>query len=175
MTSGGDPVGGGVRARDDRKGALLLGATEGKVTVQVVQSGDGGWIFGGAQDDTEWASGRGATELENLGHGRRSADVSHGLTGQGRPAELPGGGLPRTSGNEDGNAGTFYATACPGHCGNFEGGKLPPPTVPPMQHAGPLVYTEWTAPCHCTVRQGAGSKEGAVSGGGSEGEHKEGL
>ena len=79
MTGGGDPVGGGVQAMDDRRGALLPGATEGTVIVQVVQGGDGGWIFGGSQDDTEWVSCRGETELKNLGHGRRSADVSHGL------------------------------------------------------------------------------------------------
>ena len=28
--------------------------------------GDGGGIFGGAQDDTDWASGRGETELKAL-------------------------------------------------------------------------------------------------------------
>ena len=79
MTGGGDPVGGGVRAMYDRIWDLLPGATEGTVIVQVVQGGDGGWIFGGSQDDTEWVSCRGDTELKNLGHGRRSADVSHGL------------------------------------------------------------------------------------------------
>ena len=81
--------------------------------------------------------------------------------------------MPRTSGDEDGDAGIFYAPACPGHRGHFGGGKPPPPTVPPMRHAGLLRYTECTAPCHRTVRQGYGSKDAAVSGGGSEGEHVE--
>ena len=47
----------------------------------------------------------------------------------------------------------------------------PPPTVPPMQHYGPLEYTEQKEPCHRTVRQGSGEEEAAVSGGGIEGEH----
>ena len=71
--------------------------------------------------------------MENLGHGGESADVLHGLPGQRRPVELPGGGMPGTSGDEDGDAGTFYAPACPGHRGNFGGGKHPSPTVPPMR------------------------------------------
>ena len=151
MPGGGDLVGGGVWARDDRRGNLLPGATEGTGTVQGVRGGDGGGIFCGAQDDTAWASGRGDTELKNLGHGGRAEDILHGLTGQGRPAELPGGGMPRTSGDEDINVGTHSALECPGHRGHFGGGKPPPPTVPPIRHAGPLAYTERKAPFHHTV------------------------
>ena len=117
--------------------------------------GDGGGIIDGSQDETAWASGRGETELENLVHGGRAADIIHGLPVQGRPADLPGGGMPRTSGDQDGDAGTFSAPACPGYRGHFGGGKHPPPTVPPMQHAGPLAYTERKAPCHRTLRQGS--------------------
>ena len=126
-----------------------------------------------AQDDTAWAIGRGEIELENLDHRKISADALHGLPGQWRLAELPSGGMPRTSGDKDGDAGTFSAPACPGHRGHFGGGKPPPPTVPPMLHAGPLVYTEQKSPCHRTVRQRSGAKEAAVSGGGIEGEYKE--
>ena len=68
-------------------------------------------------------------ELENLGHGGRAADVPHGLPGQGRSAELTSGEMPGTSGDKDGDAGTLYAPACPGHHGNFGGEKHPPPTV----------------------------------------------
>ena len=81
--------------------------------MQGVQREDVGWIFGGAQDDTEWASCREDTDLENLGHGGRALDVSHGLPSQGRPAEITFGGIPRTSVKKDGDAGTFYAPACP--------------------------------------------------------------
>ena len=35
-------------------------------------------------------------DLENLGHGGRTADVLHVLTGQWMPPELPSGGMPRT-------------------------------------------------------------------------------
>ena len=78
--------------------------------------------FGWAQDDTAWAIGRGETDMEDLGHVGRAADVSHGLPGQGKPADLPGGGMPRTSGDKYGNAGQFSAPACPGHRGHFGGG-----------------------------------------------------
>ena len=141
MPGGGDPVGGGVQATDDGRGTLLTGAVEGTGSVQGLWGGYGDGIIDRAHDDTAWASGRGDMDMENLGHEGRSADVPHALTGQGRPADLPGGGIPRTSGDEDDDAGTFYAPACTGHRGNFGGGKHPSPTVPPMQHAGPLAYT----------------------------------
>ena len=79
------------------------------------------------------------------------------------------------SGDEDVDAGTFNATACPGHCGNFGGGKHPPTTVPPMQHSGTLAYTERKALCHRTVHQESGAEEAAISGGVIEGDHREGL
>ena len=62
---------------------------------------DGGGTIGGAQYDTAWASAREEAEIENLGLGGRAADKPHGLPVQGRPAELPGGGMPRTSGNDE--------------------------------------------------------------------------
>ena len=58
-----DLVGGGVQATDNWVGTHLPGATEGTGPVQGVREGDGGGIFGGAQDNTSWASGRGKTEL----------------------------------------------------------------------------------------------------------------
>ena len=64
-------------------------------------------------------------ELENLDNGGRVADVPHGLPGKGRPAGLPVRGMPMTSGDEDGNAGTFYVPACTGQNCNFRGGKTP--------------------------------------------------
>ena len=81
--------------------------------MKVVQGGDDGWIFGGAQDYTAWASGTGETELEKLGHAGRATDVLHGLPSQGRPAELPGGRMPGTSGDEDDNVRVLTAPACP--------------------------------------------------------------
>ena len=86
--------------------------------------------------------------------------------GQGRPTELPGGGMPRPSGDEDGDAGPFTTPACPGHRGHFVGRKPPPPTVPPMQHYVTPACTECKAPCHCTMRHGSGVKEAVASRGG---------
>ena len=81
------------------------------------------------------------TELENFGHGRRAADILHGLPGQGRPVELPGGGIPGPSSDEDSDAGPFTIPACPGHRGHSRGGKPPPPTVHPMRNSGPPLGT----------------------------------
>ena len=101
MPCSGDPAGGGEQATDDGRGALLLGVTEDTGTFQGLRGGDGGCIFGASQDDTSWASGRGEMELGNLGHGGRSVDVLFGLPDQGRPVEMPGVGMSRTSGDED--------------------------------------------------------------------------
>ena len=127
------------------------------------------------QGDTAWSSGRVEMDLENLGHRRRAADVPHGLSGQGGSTDLPGGRMPRVSGDKDGDMGTFYAPSCTGHRGHFGVGKHPPPTVPPIRHAGPLAYTDRKSPCHHTVRQGSGLEEAVISGGVIEVEHGEGL
>ena len=58
-----------MRATDDGRGTLLLGAVEGTGAVQGVRVGDVDLIIGGAQDDTAWASGRGETELEKSATG----------------------------------------------------------------------------------------------------------
>ena len=94
-----------------------------------MQEGDGGGIVGVPQGDTAWSGGRGAVEMGSPGHGRRTADVLDGLTDQGRAAELPSGGLPRTDGDEDGDADTLIQTACPVYRDHLVGGKLPPPKV----------------------------------------------
>ena len=74
-----------MQETDNGGGPNLHGATEGTGPVQGVRGGDGGGIFGGAQDDTAWKSGRGKTDLGNLDHRGRAAGVSNGLPGKGRP------------------------------------------------------------------------------------------
>ena len=69
---------------------LLPGAAEGTGAVRGVRGGYGDWIDGREHDDTTWASGRGDMELDKIGHRGRTTDMSHGLRGQGRSAELPG-------------------------------------------------------------------------------------
>ena len=149
---------------DDERGTLLPVAVEGTGSSQGVRGGGGGRIIGGEQDDTAWASYRREIDLEKLGHGGRAADVLHGLTDQGGPAEMPGGGITMTSGDEDGNAGKFYAPACPGHRDNFGVRKTPPTMLPLMRNSGPLAYTEHKEPLQRTELQGSGSKEAVVSG-----------
>ena len=114
--------------------------------MQGVRVGYGGRILARAQYDTAWDSGRSEIDLEKLGHGGRAADLSHGIPGQGWPTELPSGGIPRPSGDEDGNACPFPTPACPGHRGHFGGEKRPPPTVPLIRHNGTLEYTGQKAP-----------------------------
>ena len=93
-------------------------------------------------------------ELGSFGHSRLAADVPDGLPDQGRAAELPSGGIPRTGRDEDRDADALFQPACPGYRDHFEGGKPPPPTVPPMQHAGPMEGTKRQAPRHRTVCKG---------------------
>ena len=107
--------------------------------MQGVRGGYGGCINGRAYDDTKWAIGIVEMELDNLSHRGITAEVPHSLPGQWRSVELPSGGMPGTSGNEDNDAGQFSALSCSGHRGHFVGGKPPSPTVPPLQHYVPLV------------------------------------
>ena len=98
--------------------------------MQGVRVGYVGRVFCRAQDYTAWASGRGELDLENLDHGVRAADILHGIPGQWRPTEKPSGGMPRMIGNEDCNAGKFYAPACLGHRGHLEEENIPHPRCP---------------------------------------------
>ena len=155
---------------DNGGGPHLQRAPEGTGEVQGVWGGDGRGIYGKSYDDSAWAGGIGATELENPGHGGQATDISDVLSGQGRPTELPGEGMPGTSGDEDGDAGSLPTLECPGHCGPYGGGNPHPPTVQPMQYSGTLEGNEQKAPCHSSVNQGNGSEEAAASRGGAEGE-----
>ena len=98
----------------------------------MVWGGDGGDIYGESPYDLAWAGGRCAMELDNPGHGGRATDISNDVSGQGMPAELPGGGMPGMSGDKDGDAGALSASACPRNRGHSGGGKPPPHTVHPM-------------------------------------------
>ena len=51
----------------------------------------------------------------------------------------------------------------------------PPPTMYPMQHAGPPVGPEQQATCHSPVRQGNGAEDAEARGGGDEGELGKGI
>ena len=167
LPGGGKSIGDGVQETDNGGGAHLQGATEGTGSVQGVRGGDVGGICGGSQYDSALASGRGAMELEKFVHRGRAADLLNGILGQGTPADLPSGGMSRTSGNKDGDAGPLPITVFPGHRGNSIRGKPPPPIVYPMQHVGLPVGTEQQAPCHSSVHQGRRTKEVEAIRGGS--------
>ena len=143
--------------------------------MQGVRGGDGGGICGRIHDDLAWESGRGATDLEDLGHRGRAAGILNVLPGQGRSMELPGVGMPGPSGNEDGNVGSLPIPACSGHCVHYGVRKPPPPMLHPMRHSGLPAGTERQAHCHQSVRQRRGAKEAAANGGGAEGELGTGL
>ena len=64
--------------------------------------------------------------MENPGRGDWASDFQNDLPGQGRPADLPSGRIPRQSGDKDSNAGALLALACPQHRGDSGGGKPPP-------------------------------------------------
>ena len=56
-------------------------------------------------------------------------------------------------GDVDRYVGPFISPECPGHRDYIGGGKNPPPTVPPVQHAGALAIDERAEYCHHLVRQ----------------------
>ena len=80
-----------------------------------------------------------------------------------------------TGGNEDVNAGAFFLPACPGYLHHIGGGKPPPPTLPPMIHAGDLAYNKQGAPFHRPVRQRREKESRKAGGGGTTVEFREGL
>ena len=92
-----------------------------------MRGGYGSGISGDSPNDSAWACGRGATELENPGHRGWAIEISNGLPVKGKPVELPGEGMPGPSGDKYGNADSLPAPACPRHRGNSGRGKPPHP------------------------------------------------
>ena len=74
---------------------------------------DGRRIPGESSDESTWEGGGDTTAMENPSRGDRDTEFPNEFTGKGRPAELPSGGMPGPSGEEDGNAGAILAPACP--------------------------------------------------------------
>ena len=129
----------------------VQGATEGTGLIQGVRRVDGSRIPDESSDDSTWEGIRDTTKMENPGYGMRAMDLPNGIPGKGRSAELPDGGIPRPSGDLDGNAGALPAPACPRHRDHSVGEKPPPPTVRPMRHDGLPAGPERQAPCHSPV------------------------
>ena len=111
----------------------------------------GGSIPDDSYDDSTLEGGRNTTVIEHPGHGGWASEFQNDFPGEGRPAELPVGGMPRPGGDDDGNAGALPEPACLQHRGHYVGVKPHPPTVRPMQHAGPLAGTERQSHYHVPV------------------------
>ena len=88
---------------------------------------------------------------------------------------MPCGGVPKETGNEDGEAGALHAPACPRHRGDAGGRKLPPPTVRQVQHAGPLEGDEWAPRGDRAVCKRGGEKETTARRDGDKGELRAGF
>ena len=81
--------------------------------MQGVRIVDGSRIPDESSDDSTWEDGKEAAAMENPGRRFKATYFTNEFPGEGRPVELPGGGMPGPSGNEDGNVGVLPATACP--------------------------------------------------------------
>ena len=75
----------------------------------------GGGIPDNSSDESTWEGSVNMTAMEHPGREGWALDSQNDLPGKGMPTELPGGGMPGTSGNEDGNAGTLTAPEFPLH------------------------------------------------------------
>ena len=87
----------------------------------------GGGIPDDSSDDSTWEGGGETTAMDHPRRGGWATDFQNDFTSKGRPAELPVGGMPGPSGDEDSNAGALTALTCPRNRGHSGGGK-PPPT-----------------------------------------------
>ena len=134
LPGGKESVGGGVREEGHGGRPHVHGASEGTGIMQGVRRFDGGGIPDESSDGSIWEGGGDTTAMEKPGRRGRATDFTNEFPGKGRSAEIPGGGMPGPSGDKYGNAGAITEMACPQHRGNSGGGKLPPPTVRPLQH-----------------------------------------
>ena len=89
----------------------------------------GGWLPVESYYDSTWEGGGATTPVVHPGRRKGPPGIPDVLSGKGGTVDMPRGGLPGESGNEDGNAGALRALACPRHRGDARGSKLPPTTV----------------------------------------------
>ena len=108
--------------------------------------------------------------MDHTGRREWAPELPDVLSGKGGTTEMPRGGVPGKSGDEDGNAGALSAPACPRHRGDDGGRKIPSPTVRPVQHSSTPEGAERAAPGYSTVPQGGGTEETTAGRGGDAGE-----
>ena len=69
--------------------------------------GDGGRVAGIPPDDAAQEGERVTVDMECLGYGRQTKNISDRYPDQGRAKGLPSGGLPRKGWDTDGNEDEF--------------------------------------------------------------------
>ena len=73
----------------------------------------GGWIPVDSSDDSTREGGVDTAAIDHTGRGEWPPELPDVLSSKGGTAEIPRGGVPRDSGNKDGDAGALCALACP--------------------------------------------------------------
>ena len=164
-----------VREDGHGSGTCIQGEAKGTCGLRQVQRDVGGRIPVESYDDSTCEGGRDTAATEHTDRGDQTPDLKDVLPGEGRTTEIPSGGVPGQSGDEDGNAGALRAPACTRHRGDSVGRKLLPPTVRPVRHASPPAGVERAAPGHSTVQKGGRTEETTDGGGGDSGEYGAGL
>ena len=100
--------------------------------------------------------------MDNPDIGQGPPGIPDVLSGKGGTTDMPRGGVPRETGDEDGNAGALRAPACTRQRGDAGGRKFPPPTVHQVRHTGPPEGSEWAPPGDRTVCESGREKETAA-------------
>ena len=93
----------------------------------------GGRIPVESSDDSTWEYNGETAAMDHTGRGEGTPELTDFLSGKGGTAEMSRGGVPRESGDEDGNAGALSAPSSPRHRGDSVGRKLSPPKVRPVR------------------------------------------
>ena len=148
LTGGRKPHYSSIWEENHGRGSIMQRATNRSGGVQRVRRASGGRLPVDSSDDSTWEVGGATTPVDHPGRGKGPPGIPYVLSGKRGTADVPRGRMPGEGGNEDGNAGALCAPACPQHRGDSVGRKLPPPTVCPMQHAGPQAGLERTATGH---------------------------
>ena len=132
LPGGGEPNYRGIREEDHGIGAVIQGETQGPGGLRRLRRDAGGRLPVKSSDDSTCEGVGEAATVDHTGRGESAPGLPDFLSGKGGTADMPRGGVPGESGDEDGSAGEIRAPACPRHRGYAGGRKLPPPTVRPV-------------------------------------------
>ena len=99
LSGSGEPVGSSVREEDHGGRPHVQGAAEGTGVMRGMRRVVGGRIPDESSDDSKWERGGNTTAMEHPNCRGWALDFQDNLPGEGRPAELPGGGMPRLGGD----------------------------------------------------------------------------